>query len=152
MQQLLSLLAATLILLAFSCNSTKTTTVDNNESVKETMDADWNKRLHDIWVLNSMNGKEVKSMKNRPRLELFPADHKMLGHGGCNSLFGNVKAGARNIHFSDIGSTKMYCADSMPTEMEFVKTLASVQAYEIKSLQLHLFDENGLVMSFQKVD
>jgi len=112
----------------------------------------WNPQLHDIWVLTMINGKQLDKNSSRPLLELFPGENKLGGNGGCNSLFGTVEAKARSIHFSAIGSTKMFCKDEMPLEREFTQTLTKVDRYLVRNLQLVLFKGEETAMIFQKVD
>ena len=142
---------SSLILLAFACNTTKSKPADQNQAEVEDTDV-WIPQLHDIWVLTDMNGKELEGVTRRPRLELFPGDNRMGGHGGCNGLFGNIKATAQTINFSQLGSTKMYCAEEMDMEKEFLTALTQVDTYQIKGLKLYLASGEDTVLIFQKVD
>lgn len=138
-----------LALLFFACDTTKKKTTDT----PPVTDSDaWSPQLHDIWVLNELNGSELDKAISRPRLELFPGENKINGHGSCNQIFGNMEATSKTINFSKIGSTKKFCAETMATESEFLKTLGMVDRYLIKGLGLYLFIGDDLVMEFQKVD
>lgn len=142
---------STLILLAFACNTTKNKSTETTVPEKEDATT-WNTQLHDIWVLTMINGKQLDKNSSRPLLELFPGDNKMGGNGGCNRLFGTLEAKAESIHFSGIGSTKMFCKEQMPMEREFTQTLAQVDRYLIRNLQLVLYKGKETAMIFQKVD
>ncbi len=140
-----------IVIFSFGCNTTKTTKADGEMPEKDESST-WNPQLHDIWVLTMINGKQLDKNSSRPLLELFPGDNKMSGNGGCNSLFGTIEAKAESIHFSDIGSTKMFCKDEMPLEREFTQTLVKVDHYLVRNLQLVLYAGKETAMIFQKVD
>ncbi len=140
-----------LVLLLLACNTTKNKPSNDDETQVEDSEA-WLPQLHDIWVLTEMNEKTLDRSGKRPLLELFPGDNRMGGNGGCNNLFGNIKATAQTINFDQIGSTKKYCADEMDMEREFTTSLGRVNRYEIKELKLYLFEGKKMILAFQKVD
>ena len=146
--KILLIVLSGLTLLLFACNTTK----DKQPDQAEIQDNEaWNPLLHDIWVLTDINDRSLEGILKRPRLELFPSDNRMGGNGSCNDLFGNIKTTAQTIHFSKMGSTKMYCSE-MDMETEFLKTLALVNQYQIKGLKLYLLVDKKVVLVFQKVD
>lgn len=149
MQKFFFLLLMASILVLVACKAKKTVTeVSPEDSVFEPLD----QRLHDIWVLTTMNGTELDRNKARPRLELFPGEGRIAGSGGCNELFGQMDGMGKEIVFRSVGTTKMFCRDLMQMENEFLSQLQSVNKYRIKDLKLHLFDGKKEVLIFQKVD
>ncbi len=107
--------------------------------------------LHDIWVLESIEGTPV-TVAERPRLELFPGEERIQGFAGCNQFFGKMKASAQSIQFSGIGSTKMFCTGKMEMESQLLSNLAKADTYLIKNLQLILLKGKQQLMVLRKVD
>lgn len=144
---LLLLLAGVLILVA--CKAKKTATeVDTDNSAFTPLD----ERLHDIWVLTTINGEELDHTKPRPRLELYPGEGRITGSGGCNELFGQMDGMGKEITFRNVGTTKMFCRDLMELENNFLTLLQQTQTYRIKDLKLYLFEGKKEILVFQKVD
>lgn len=111
-------------------------------------------RLHDIWVLEELNGKKVTAsdfQKELPRIEINAAENKFMGFGGCNSIGGTIFFEKGLLRFSDVISTMMAC---MPgnKEGEFVQALQSTNTYSIGDLRLTLSNPNGKLLVFRKVD
>jgi len=111
-------------------------------------------RLHDIWVLESLNGKNVAIsdfQKEIPRIEIYAAENKFLGYGGCNSITGTLFSEKDLLRFTNIISTMMAC-NSNNKETEFVKALKSTTSYTIENNQLSLSNSSGKLLIFRKVD
>ncbi|GJM34700.1 MAG: hypothetical protein DHS20C18_37010 [Saprospiraceae bacterium] len=107
--------------------------------------------LHDIWALESLNGKTV-DVTERPRLELFPGEERIGGFAGCNQFFGKMKLDGQKVDFSGIGSTRMFCDGKMDLESQFLSALDATDQYVIKNLQLTLSQGNQQLMVLRKVD
>ncbi|WP_367390266.1 META domain-containing protein [Lewinella sp. LCG006] len=149
MQNFFFLLLLTSVLVLVACKAKKTATeVDPKDSTFAPMD----ERLHDIWVLTTMNGEELDRMKPRPRLELYPGEGRITGNGGCNELFGQMEGMGKEITFRNVGTTKMFCRDLMEQENNFLSLLQQAQTYRIKELKLYLFAGKKEILVFQKVD
>lgn len=69
----------------------------------------------------------------------FETDGKIKGNGGCNNYFGNFSLDGRTLSFSDIGSTRMACEETMDLEGAFLKVLEN----ELRAL----FSEGQLLLS-----
>ncbi|CAI2768974.1 META domain-containing protein [Flavobacterium collinsii] len=111
-------------------------------------------RLHDIWVLEELNGKKVTIadfQKEMPRIEINAAENKFMGFGGCNSIGGTIFFENGLLRFSDVASTMMACLPSNK-EGEFVKALQSTTTYSIGDLRLILSNPDGKLLVFRKVD
>lgn len=122
------------------------------EQLEKTAVAGVDNRLHDIWVVTTMEGQPLPPEGHRPRLELFPVEERLGGSGGCNSIFGSFKVNGDQINFSEIGATKMFCAGLMKQEGQFLKLLQEVTHYELRGLQLLLLKDGEIMMHLQKVD
>lgn len=149
MQYLLFLLLAVALVVGVACNTNKKTTSSDNE---EPAPDPYLQTLHDIWVLETMDGKAVDRTQRRPQLELFPGEGRISGNGGCNQMFGQMEAAGWQITFREIGTTKMFCRDLMETESRFLELLGEVEEYRIKNLKLILLKDDKPQLILQKVD
>lgn len=119
------------VLLSFSCNSSKKTIVDKPYDIVEK-----------YWKLIEIRGQKVTAdnfASKEPHLILKSTDNRVTGNGGCNSFFGTyeLQANFNRISFSKIGSTKMACMK--PTvENEFLNILETVDNYTVKNDTLQL--------------
>lgn len=111
-------------------------------------------RLHDIWVLEELNGYKVFAtdfQKELPRIEIHAAENKFMGFGGCNSINGNLFFENDLLRFNNIISTLMACPENNK-EDKFVKALQSTTTYSIKNNRLTLSNPSGKLLVFKKVD
>ncbi len=78
-------------------------------------------------------------------------DQKIRGNAGCNRYFGNVTLDPVNGGFStsNLGSTKMAC-QNMETEANFLSMLPKANKYRVSGNTLELFDNQLLLLKFQK--
>lgn len=113
-------------------------------------------RLHDIWALELMNGKQGTALNfNRsetPVIEIDTRTQHFLGSAGCNRITGRLLFEKDILRFADVASTRMACPD-LEAEAEFLNTLQGVTSYTVKDLKLYLSagdSENVLV--FKKID
>lgn len=111
-------------------------------------------RLHDIWVLEELNGYKVFDtdfQKERPRIEILAAENKFMGFGGCNSINGRIFFEKDLLRFTNVIGTLMACG-SGNKENEFTKALQSTTAYIIGDNRLTLSNPSGKLLVFRKVD
>lgn len=111
------------------------------------------KRLHDIWVLEELNGEKVSTSdfpREFPRLEIQAVDQRFLGFTGCNQMFGKINVENGMFKFKDVGATKMLCEGVNETVL--LKTMELITHYQLKGTKLLLFTSNGNAMTFKKVD
>ncbi|RME95057.1 MAG: META domain-containing protein [Bacteroidetes bacterium] len=139
-----------------ACNTHKNKTPDDTENSPATENPSeseqWDQRLHDIWLLTTLNGKELDIHSPRPQLELFPEEGRISGQGSCNRIFGQMTATAKSINFSQIGTTKKHCGEWMEREAQFIQELERAERYLIKDGELLVFWGDLLTMSFTRVD
>ena len=76
----------------------------------------------------------------------------MAGNWSCNELFGQCQVVGRKISFSQIGTTKMFCQETLGQESQFLALLQEVDNYEIRHLQPFLRKGDQLLLTLQKVD
>ena len=112
-------------------------------------------RLHDIWALESINGRKVEIREGqgeRPYLEFHTGEGRVMGKTTCNSLNGGAEAMGNRIEFKNIGATMMGCPNP-ELEAEFLKALGPGKVeYRIDAGRLHLSRDGKETMVFRKVD
>ncbi len=110
-------------------------------------------RLHDIWVLETLNGNMVtnENRKNElPLMEINSASNRFTGYSGCNRMNGTLFFEMGVLRFKDILTTKMACHDNL--ENEFLKALKSATAYKIENNRLWLSSPTANVATLKKID
>ncbi len=87
---------------------------------------------------------------------IFNSDGTLSGNTGCNNYFGSytltgetTKFG-QSISISDIGSTKMYCADISNNEMTYLNLLRTTMAYSITNDKMLLTTDERNQLSYDK--
>ena len=111
-------------------------------------------RLHDIWVLETLNNKKVEMTdfrKELPNLEINTSKNTFSGFAGCNTMAGSIFFENGLLRFTDIMATKMYCGNENK-ESEFLKALQSATTYEIENNRLTLINSYGVQLVLKKVD
>lgn len=111
-------------------------------------------RLHDIWVLEELNGFKVfltDFQKELPRIEINSTENKFMGYGGCNAISGSIFYEKDLLRFSKVISTMMACA-SGNKEDQFIKALQNTTSYSIGDNRLTLSNPSGKLLVFRKVD
>ncbi len=97
-----------------------------------------------------LKGYEVEKFTRDLPYIFFKEDFSVFGYGACNNFFGSVLIQESSIAFSNIGSTKKYCFETMEIETAFFNALSLAVSYEIDVYdRLYLFDkEHNLLVSF----
>ena len=113
-------------------------------------------RLHDIWVLEEMNGamvsKEEFGGKDLPNMEININNNRFSGFSGCNRMTGGLFYEKDVLRFTQVAGTKMACP-GVDKESEFLQHLQASTTYSISNNRLYLSNgnqENLLV--FKKID
>ncbi|KUJ62694.1 heat-shock protein [Flavobacteriaceae bacterium CRH] len=111
-------------------------------------------RLHDIWVLEELNGFKVfvtDFQRELPRIEINSAENKFMGYGGCNAISGTIFYEKDLLRFSKVISTLMACGPGNK-EADFSKALQSTTTYNIENNRLTLSNSSAKLLVFRKVD
>ncbi|SEN97726.1 Heat shock protein HslJ [Flavobacterium sp. CF108] len=111
-------------------------------------------RLHDIWVLEELNGFKVFTtdfQRELPRIEINSSENRFMGYGGCNAISGTIFYEKDLLRFSKVISTLMACAPGNK-EGEFTKALQSTTTYSIENNRLTLSNPSAKLLVFRKVD
>ncbi len=113
-------------------------------------------RLHDIWVLEEMQGapvsKEDFNGNDVPNMEININNNRFSGFSGCNRMTGSIFYEKDVLRFTHIASTRMACPN-MEKESEFLKALQRSTEHKVENNRLYLSNgskENLLV--FKKID
>ena len=110
--------------------------------------------LHDIWVLEKLNGNTVNStdfLKELPNLEINSTTNNFMGFAGCNRINGTIFFERGLLRFTNIITTRMACP-SNNKESEFLKALQSTTSYKVENMRLTLSNPSGEKLVFKKVD
>ena len=111
-------------------------------------------RLHDIWVLEQLNGQKVSLLdftKELPNLEINSSTNKFMGFAGCNRMNGTIFFERGLLRSTNTITTRMFCGENNK-ETEFLKTLQSTTTYKVENLRLTLTNQSGNELVFRKVD
>ncbi len=95
-------------------------------------------------------------VRNRAQLDLAPAKNKQnhyRANMGCNQIFLTAEFRKNGkVHFTDAGSTEMYCEETMKLEQDFMKALPLMKNFEINGHKLILNDGSTRSMTFIAAD
>jgi heat shock protein HslJ len=111
-------------------------------------------RLHDIWVLEQLNGEKVTLAdftKELPNLEINSSTNKFMGFAGCNRMNGAIFFERGLLRFNNVITTRMMCQPNNK-ENDFLKALQSTTNYKVENMRLTLTNQSGLELVFRKVD
>ncbi len=111
-------------------------------------------QLHDIWVLEKMNGENVsvnKFSKELPYLEINTTEGTFMGYAGCNRMNGVLFFEKGVLRFTNISTTRMACLPQN-RESELLHSLESSTTYQVANMRLTLTNPSGIVLVFKKVD
>lgn len=111
-------------------------------------------RLHDIWLLETLNGKKVTNEdfnKELPTMEINAAENTFMGFAGCNRLSGSLLFEKGVLRFTNVAITKMMCKP-ISKEAEFLKALQNSTTYFIENNGLTLSNASGIQTIFKKID
>lgn len=105
--------------------------------------------LNGKWQLISMKlGKALPIQLPAKSITLSIDKDKIGGNGGCNAYGGSFSQTGKNVKFSEVFSTKMWCEDSSPIENKYFDALGKSVNFELDGDELILTDaknENQLI-------
>lgn len=111
-------------------------------------------QIHDIWVLESLNGKKLTAdqfPKEFPHFEFNLDDKTMSGFAGCNHVNGSIYFDYNRMKIVPLISTRMYCSEVSEIENKILKILRNNPIYHLKELRLSLETTDGSLV-LKKVD
>jgi heat shock protein HslJ len=132
---------------------------ENDSQLRSTTNMTIDPALLGVWNLTQMISLNGTSLANLTNVEVntnFTETKEIFGKSGCNRYFGTYNVTRSNlstgsgISISPLGSTMMYCADSMDIEEIFLKILENSKEYRIEDNYLSLSDKGGNVLVFRR--
>ena len=111
-------------------------------------------RLHDIWLLEELNGRKITKVdfsKEFPVLEIYAKENKFLGFAGCNRMNGSLFFEKGVLRFTNLAVTKLMC-EPTNKEAEFITALQISNKYQIENSRLILSNSSEVRMIFRKID
>ncbi len=111
-------------------------------------------RLHDIWVLEKLNGRAVNPAdfaKELPRLEIKAAENTFSGYTGCNAIRGTLFYEKDVLRFRQAAVTLRACPGGN-AEKTFLDALSSTTRYSIANNRLTLFSSDKELLILKKTD
>lgn len=111
-------------------------------------------RLHDIWVLEELNGKKISKedfSKGFPLLEIYARSNKFSGFAGCNRMNGLLFFEKGKLRFTNLVTTEMMC-EPANKEAEFIKALQSSNTYQVGNNRLILSNPSEVKIILKKID
>ena len=109
-----------------------------------------NLMLNNQWKLTELNGKNLTGENVEITLTFNTSDHQVKGNGGCNRYFGGYKLIDNTIEISNLGSTKMFCAETANFEEEYFNTLKDKSNLKVIENQLIFSRQGKNILIFQK--
>ena len=112
-------------------------------------------RLHDIWVLDSINNKRIKGadfINKLPYLELNLTERKVFGSTGCNTITGAIEIKGKKVYIGKLATTRMACKDT-DFEKAYLQGLENkIIPYKIIAGKLYLQVSTDEVFIYKKTD
>jgi uncharacterized membrane protein/heat shock protein HslJ len=108
-------------------------------------------RLHDIWILEDMNGQtiDVKQYgKERPRIEINSSQNTFMASAGSHEISGKIFFEKELLRFTNIAAPQ----NLSDAEKEFIKNLQLATGYKLENNRLLLFNPAGELLKFKKTD
>jgi heat shock protein HslJ len=92
-------------------------------------------------------GPQPKAVPEGVVISLRLENGRLEGSGGCNSIGGDYTLKGRYLTTAGLISTKMFCAEAMPYETQFLQMLEKSQTYSISgnTLEIQCGDMGNLV-------
>jgi heat shock protein HslJ len=101
------------------------------------------------WLPVEIYGKKVTNPK--AFIEFIDSENRLVGNAGCNRMFGSFKKSGRNITFSGIGTTKMFCSgdDVMKFETDLLRAISQTTRSKKSGDLLKFYAGKKLVAVFK---
>ena len=106
--------------------------------LEEKRDTHWS--LQGNWVLNTMEGIDLKKVEKLPNIAIEMTKNQISGSNGCNNFSGDIKEiGFSSIRLEQTISTLKACMD-MPIADQFNAAFDKIRFYKVKKNELTLYD------------
>lgn len=111
--------------------------------------------LHDIWVLEEVNGEplSLRAEQERPRFEFFSKKGEVSGHTGCNNFKTQFSiSGYKEMSIKPARMNRKSCPDMTYEDMLTNHVFGRRLKYSKENLTLNLTGYDGSNFKFKKVD
>lgn len=99
------------------------------------------------WMLKTLPGVSYEALVAAKAAINLSNPEANGAYGGCNRIFFTTKTDRKNaIRFTNMGSTKMYCEQTMHIEDALTKALSEVARYELKGHEISFKNSKGEVL------
>lgn len=104
------------------------------------------------WKINLVNLEKIEGDSKDYFLKLDSSSKQFQAKAGCNQFFGEFEIKNNMISFSKIGSTKMYCFDTMKYEDALLSVLSnSSKIVIVDSTKFILLNDDIVIAQFELV-
>jgi heat shock protein HslJ len=104
------------------------------------------------WKITLLNSEKIQGDEKDFYLKLNSNSNQLEAKAGCNQLFGEFQLKDNFISFSKIGSTKMYCVETMAIENSFIAILSQTSKVAIiDSSKFILLTDDIVIAQFELV-
>lgn len=104
------------------------------------------------WKINLVNLEKIEGDSKDYFLKLDSTSKQFQAKAGCNQIFGEFEIKDNMISFSKIGSTKMYCFDTMKYEDALLSVLSnSSKIVIVDSTKFILLNDDIVIAQFELV-
>jgi heat shock protein HslJ len=100
------------------------------------------------WSLRAIDGTAIAADRPAPTL-LLGDDSHANGFAGCNHFSAAYSITSESLRVSSIAMTRMFCAETMELEQQYVSVLQATRAYRLNGARLELRSDTGLVAVFE---
>ncbi|HQV77222.1 MAG TPA: META domain-containing protein [Chitinophagales bacterium] len=125
---------------------------NKKNKVEQTVTNNAKATLNKGWKLMEMRdgANSIKDFSRDVTLQLNTRENGLNGRGPCNSYFGSFTSDyVSTFKATNVGSTKMYCEESMKNEDLFFAHLDQTTAFKIINGKLNLYKGDQLLMVFE---
>jgi len=111
----------------------------------------FDERIHDIWVLQQLNGKTVTG-SDLPYIEFNTTEGTVMGKTGCNNFTGKADFKGNKLTLGPLAVTRKFCANAA-YESDFLKVLQPGEMeYTVDNGKLSLSRNGKEGIIFKKID
>lgn len=104
------------------------------------------------WKITLVNSETIQGDSKEFYIKLNSNSKQFESKAGCNQIFGQFQLEDNFISFSKIGSTKMYCSDTMKIENSFISILSQTsKVVVIDSSKFLLLRDDMVIAQFELV-
>ena len=112
-------------------------------------------RLHDIWILDSINDKKITAanfINGFPRIEFNLTAGKVFGSSGCLNYNGNIEVKGDKVYFEKLLTSGKACKH-LNIETDYLEKISNkIIYYQIKQGKLYMQVSKDVLFIYKKID